>query len=117
MTAWLAAAGVQDAPRTQQDVCARPEPGSAIEEPGELRSRDGVLETDLTIHDQKLPDGTSRYCYLTPNGKPSPTLRLKPGDQLVIHFKNDLVDLDTTTPAIDRPLAGEIGRASCRERV
>ncbi len=39
---------------------------------------------------------------LTADGKPSPTLRLKPGDQLVIHFKNDLVDLDTTTPAIDR---------------
>ncbi|UGY15360.1 multicopper oxidase domain-containing protein [Bradyrhizobium septentrionale] len=106
MTAWLGATGLQDAPRTQQDVCARPEPGSALEEPAELRSRDGVLETDLSIHDQKLPDGTSRYCYLTPDGKPSPTLRLKPGDQLVIHFKNDLVDLDTATPAIDRPLAG-----------
>ena len=106
MTAWLGATGLQNAPRTRQDVCARPEPGSAIEEPAELRSRDGVLETDLSIHDQKLPDGTSRYCYLTPDGKPSPTLRLKPGDQLVIHFKNDLVDLDTATPAIDRPLAG-----------
>ncbi|WP_210191169.1 multicopper oxidase family protein [Bradyrhizobium mercantei] len=105
-TAWLAAAGVQDAPRAQQNVCARPEPGSAIAEPGELRSRDGVLETDLSIHDEKLSDGTSRYCYLTPDGKPSPTLRLKPGDQLVIHFKNDLVDLDTATPAIDKPLDG-----------
>ncbi|MHC2251779.1 FtsP/CotA-like multicopper oxidase with cupredoxin domain [Bradyrhizobium embrapense] len=106
MTAWLGATGLQDAPRAQQDVCARPEPGSAIEEAAELRSRDGVLETDLSIHDQKLPDGTSRYCYRTSDGKPSPTLRLKPGDQLVIHFKNDLVDLDTATPAIDRPLAG-----------
>ncbi|WP_094193595.1 multicopper oxidase family protein [Bradyrhizobium viridifuturi] len=106
MTTWLAAAGVQDAPRTQPDVCTRPAPGSAIEEPAELRSRDGVLETELSIHDQKLPDGTSRYCYLAPDGRPSPTLRLKPGDQLVIHFKNDLVDLDTATPAIDRPLAG-----------
>ncbi|MDH2382093.1 multicopper oxidase domain-containing protein [Bradyrhizobium sp. CER78] len=106
MTTWLAAASLQDAPRTQQDVCARPAPGSAIDEPAELHSREGVLETDLSIHDQKLPDGTSRYCYLTPDGKPSPTLRLKPGDQLVIHFKNDLVDLDTATPAIDRPLAG-----------
>jgi len=76
-----------------------------IAEPVELRSRDGVLETDLTIHDERRPDGTARYCYLTTDGKPSPTLRLKPGDQLVIHFKNDLVDLDTT-PAIDRALAG-----------
>ncbi|MGF6313052.1 FtsP/CotA-like multicopper oxidase with cupredoxin domain [Bradyrhizobium sp. i1.8.4] len=106
VTAWLRATGLQDAPRAQRDVCARPKPGSAIEEPAELRSSGGVLETDLSIHDERLPDGTSRYCYLTPDGKPSPTLRLKPGDQLVIHFKNDLVDLDTATPAIDRPLAG-----------
>lgn len=106
MTAWLGAAVLQDAPRTQRDVCARPDPGSAIAEAAELRSRDGVLETDLSVHDEKLPDGSSRYCYLTSDGKPSPTLRVKPGDQLVIHFKNDLVDLDTATPAIDRPLAG-----------
>ena len=104
------------APQAQQDVCVRPEPGSAVAEPAELRSHDGILETDLSIRDQRLPDGTSRYCYLTPDGKPSPTLRVKPGDQLVIHFKNDLVDLDATTPgtatrdtttsAIDRALAG-----------
>jgi FtsP/CotA-like multicopper oxidase with cupredoxin domain len=110
MTAWLGATvlqdtSLQDTSRTQQEVCTRPEPGSAIAEPMELRSHDGVLETDLSVHDEKLPDGTIRYCYLTSDGKPSPTLRLKPGDQLVIHFKNDLVDLDTT-PAIDRALAG-----------
>jgi FtsP/CotA-like multicopper oxidase with cupredoxin domain len=106
MTALLGATSLQDVPQTQQGVCARPEPGSAIVEPEELRSHDGVLETDLGVHDQKLRDGTTRYCYLTSDGKPSPTLRLKPGDQLVIHFKNDLTDLDTATPAIDRALSG-----------
>jgi FtsP/CotA-like multicopper oxidase with cupredoxin domain len=114
LTAWLAAASPDALAR--QDVCVRPEPGSVVPEPAELRSHDGILETDLRILDQKLPDGTRRYCYLTPDGKPSPTLRVRPGDQLVIHFKNDLVDLDakaldtatidTTTPAIDRALAG-----------
>ncbi|WGR92644.1 multicopper oxidase domain-containing protein [Bradyrhizobium sp. ISRA443] len=106
MTAWLSAADLPDAPRTQKDVCARPEPGSAIAEPVELRSRDGILEVDLSVHDERLPDGTSRYCYLTSDGKPSPTLRVKPGDRLVIHFKNDLVDLPAAMPAIDRALAG-----------
>lgn len=106
----------QASPQPREDVCVRPEPGTAIPEPAELRSRDGILEIDLRIRDEKLPNGTSRYCYLTPDGKPSPTLRVKPGDQLVIHFKNDLTDLDaaapgtatpdTTTSAIDRPLAG-----------
>jgi FtsP/CotA-like multicopper oxidase with cupredoxin domain len=106
LTAWLGATSLQGVPQKQQDVCARPPPGSAILEPEELRSRGGILETDLRILDQKLPDGTTRYCYLTPDGKPSPTLRLKPGDQLVIHFKNDLVDIETGMPAIDRALAG-----------
>jgi FtsP/CotA-like multicopper oxidase with cupredoxin domain len=121
VTAWLAATALQaqtsvaqpptSLARALPDVCVRPEPGSTVAEPAELRSHDGVLETDLRILDERLANGTSRYCYLTPDGKPSPTLRLKPGDQLVIHFKNDLVDLDakaldTTTPAIDRPLAG-----------
>jgi FtsP/CotA-like multicopper oxidase with cupredoxin domain len=110
----------QNTPQAREDVCVRPEPGSVVPEPAELRSHDGVLETDLRILDQKLPEGTTRYCYLTPDGKPSPTLRVRPGDQLVIHFKNDLVDLDatldtathgrttldTTTTAIDRALAG-----------
>ena len=106
LTAWLGATSLQGVPQKQQDVCARPPPGSAILEPEELRSHGGILETDLRILDQKLPDGTTRYCYLTPDGKPSPTLRLKPGDQLVIHFKNDLVDIETGMPAIDRALAG-----------
>ena len=107
LTSLLGATGPQNAPLPpQQDACVRPEPGSAIAEPAELRSHDGVLETDLRILVQKLADGTVRYCYLTPDSKQSPTLRVKPGDELVIHFKNDLVDLDTGTPAIDQALAG-----------
>jgi len=105
-TAWLGATSLQSVAETQRDVCARPAPGSAISQPVDLRSQGGILETDLRIRNQKLPDGTARYCYLTDDGKPSPTLRVKPGDELVIHFKNDLGDLDTDQSAIDRPLAG-----------
>ena len=124
LAAWLGATALlaqTSMPQAREDVCVRPEPGSAVPEPADLRSHDGILETDLRIRDQRLPDGSSRYCYLTPDGKPSPTLRVKPGDQLVIHFKNDLTDLDTatrdtaapgtatlnaTTSAIDRQLSG-----------
>jgi FtsP/CotA-like multicopper oxidase with cupredoxin domain len=109
MTAWFCAASPSGGLETQHDACARPSPASALEEPQDVRSRDGVLEIDLAIHDQKLPDGTTRYCYLTPDGKASPTLRLKPGDLLVIHFKNDLVDFAAPTPQIDRaPAAAPI---------
>ncbi|MDE2061644.1 MAG: hypothetical protein KGJ00_04480, partial [Bradyrhizobium sp.] len=106
MSAWLGATSLDRAAERPRNVCVRPEPGSTITEPEDLRSRDGILETDLRIVDQKLPDGTIRYCYLTPDGKPSPTLRVKPGDQLIIHFKNDLTEFDAATPVIGRSLAG-----------
>jgi FtsP/CotA-like multicopper oxidase with cupredoxin domain len=75
------------------DFCQRPEPGSAVPEPQELRSRNGVLQVDLTIRNQRQPDGSTRYCYLTPDGKLSPTLRIKPGELLILHLENRLTDL------------------------
>ena len=106
---WLGATGLPNGP--QHDACARPEPGSEIAEPQELRSHDGVLELDLAIHDQKLPDGTTRYCYVSADGKQSPTLRLKPGDQLVIRLKNDLVDYAAATPEADPSRAQALASA------
>jgi FtsP/CotA-like multicopper oxidase with cupredoxin domain len=71
-------------------ACARPEPGSAVEQPPDLRSEDGLLRVDLAIRNQAQPDGTVRYCYVTPDGRQAPTLRLKPGDLLVLHFSNEI---------------------------
>ena len=108
---WLGATGLPNGPQAQHDACLRPEPGSELSEPQELRSRDGVLVLDLAIRDQKLPDGTTRYCYFTSDGKPSPTLRLKPGDQLVIRLKNDLVDYAAATPELDPSRAQALASA------
>jgi FtsP/CotA-like multicopper oxidase with cupredoxin domain len=66
-----------------------------VPEPRNLRSRNGVLELDLTIHDFKEKDGSVRYCYLLPDGTQSPTLRLHPGDLLILRLTNRLVDFDT----------------------
>jgi FtsP/CotA-like multicopper oxidase with cupredoxin domain len=52
-----------------------------------------VLRVDLSIHDFKETDGSTRYCYLLPDGGIAPTLRLHPGDLLVLHLQNDLVDV------------------------
>jgi FtsP/CotA-like multicopper oxidase with cupredoxin domain len=108
---WLGATGLPNGPQPQYDACVRPEPGSKISEPQELRSRDGALELDLAIHDQKLPDGTTRYCYVTSDGNLSPTLRIKPGDQLVIRLKNDLVDYAAATPEFDPSRAQALASA------
>ena len=49
---------------------------------------------DLSVHDFRETDGTTRYCYVMPDGSVAPTLRLHPGDLLVLHLKNELVNTD-----------------------
>jgi len=72
------------------DRCPRPTPGSAVPQPRELRSREGVLELELSVRNQREPDGSMRYCYLLPDGAEAPTLRLAPGDLLILRLRNEL---------------------------
>ncbi len=74
--------------------CSRPAAGSALSEPQDSRSRNGVLKVDLTIRNYSDAGGSVRYCYVDGNGNQSPNLRLKPGDVLVLHLKNDLTVAD-----------------------
>jgi FtsP/CotA-like multicopper oxidase with cupredoxin domain len=74
-------------------VCPRPAAGSAAAEPAEVSSRNGVLEITLTADDAKQSDGRVRYCFMDPAGQESPTLRVKPGDLVIIHLKNAMTDL------------------------
>jgi FtsP/CotA-like multicopper oxidase with cupredoxin domain len=76
------------------DPCGRATPGSTVPEPRDLRSDHGVLKVDLSVHDFREADGSTRYCYVLPDGSVAPTLRLHPGDLLVLHLKNELVDPD-----------------------
>jgi FtsP/CotA-like multicopper oxidase with cupredoxin domain len=73
-----------------QDACPRPAPGSAVQEPEDLRSTNGVLQVDLTVRNSTEKDGSTRYCYLLADGKQSPTLRVSPGDLLILRLKNEL---------------------------
>src|ERR1700759_293044 len=85
----LVCSGVR-AQELSQEACPRPAPGSAISEPEDLRSHDGVLKVDLTLRNFKEKGGSTRYCYLLADGNQSPTLRLSPGDLLILNLKNDL---------------------------
>jgi FtsP/CotA-like multicopper oxidase with cupredoxin domain len=76
------------------DPCGRAPPGSTVPEPRDLRSDHGVLKVDLSVHDFREADGSTRYCYVLPDGSVAPTLRLHPGDLLVLHLKNELVAPD-----------------------
>jgi FtsP/CotA-like multicopper oxidase with cupredoxin domain len=96
----LAFAGLR-AQEVSRDPCPRPAPGSAVPEPEDLRSENGVLKVDLAVRNHKEKDGSTRYCYLLADGNQSPTLRLHPGDLLVLNLKNDLTAYEDSpaTPA------------------
>jgi FtsP/CotA-like multicopper oxidase with cupredoxin domain len=72
------------------DACPRPSAGSTVTEPEDLRSRNGMLKVELRAHNAKQADGSTRYCYIDENGAESPTLRVNPGDLVVLTLKNDL---------------------------
>src|SRR5580698_887705 len=74
-------------------ICPRPQQGSIVEEPEDLRGQNGILEADLTVHNVAEPGGSVRYCYSDASGRESPTLRVSPGDLVILHLKNDLIDL------------------------
>jgi FtsP/CotA-like multicopper oxidase with cupredoxin domain len=70
--------------------CVRPAPGSIVEEPADLRSQNGELKVDLTIRNYAKSDGSVSYCYVDGQGHEAPTLRLKPGDLLILNLTNGL---------------------------
>ena len=81
--------------RAQEDprnACPRPSAGSAVPEPADLRSQNGVLKVDLTERNATESGGSTRYCFIDSHGNQSPTLRLNPGDLLILNLKNDLSD-------------------------
>jgi FtsP/CotA-like multicopper oxidase with cupredoxin domain len=75
--------------------CERPAAGSEVPEPVDLRSRNGTLQVDLTVRNFKDASGLVRYCYLTPDGSQSPTLRIAPGDLLIVRLTNALTEFET----------------------
>jgi FtsP/CotA-like multicopper oxidase with cupredoxin domain len=72
-------------------TCPRAAEGSAVPEPADLRSQNGVLKVDLAVRNSKDASGT-RYCYVAADGSVAPTLRLHPGDLLILNLKNELAD-------------------------
>jgi FtsP/CotA-like multicopper oxidase with cupredoxin domain len=80
------------AAQSQPEACPRPEVGSEITEPVDLRAQNGVLRANLTVRNSVSSNGSGRYCYLLDDGSQSPTLRVSPGDLLILHLKNELTD-------------------------
>jgi FtsP/CotA-like multicopper oxidase with cupredoxin domain len=79
----------------QVSICPpRPQGGSLVVNPLELESHNGVLALDLALRNDVGTDGFGPvYCYVYMyNGQPveAPTLRLNPGETLVLNLSNHL---------------------------
>ncbi|MBV9401522.1 MAG: multicopper oxidase domain-containing protein, partial [Bryobacterales bacterium] len=74
----------------QSNPCPRFTAGSAVSNPPALRSQGGALTVNLSYNTSTDADGRTLYCFTTPNGAESPTLYVKPGDNLTVVVKNNL---------------------------
>src|SRR6202789_3802519 len=72
------------------EVCPRPAPGAVVPEPEDLRSENGSLPVDMHVRNQREADGSWRFCYVLGSGAQAPTLRLHPGDLLVLRLRNEI---------------------------
>ena len=84
-------------------ICSRPAPSSQVLEPTDLHSQNGQLIVDLALRNETDEHGRARYCYLYDGVVESPTLRLNPGDLLVLRLKNELTSLAPSSGSSSQP--------------
>jgi FtsP/CotA-like multicopper oxidase with cupredoxin domain len=77
-----------------QEICPdRPLPGSLVTNPLDLYSQNGVLTLNLLLQNATDVNGFMHYCYIYMyQGQQieAPTLRLNPGDQLIMNLTNNI---------------------------
>src|SRR5277367_1918667 len=89
---------------TGGDECLRAGrlPGTPVTNPLDLFSQNGVLSLDLLMQNSIDVEGFPHYCYIymyQGQRVEAPTLRLNPGETLMINFTNNLQDLDPARKA------------------
>lgn len=70
--------------------CPRPNPTSEVTPPPELRAVNGVLRATARFRTSVDRGGMRLFCYIFDDACESPTLRLSPGDELVLILRNEL---------------------------
>jgi FtsP/CotA-like multicopper oxidase with cupredoxin domain len=88
-------------------VCPRPAAQSEIVPGPDLYSENGVLEVSFSYYTAVDDKGRTLFCFVTPDGKESPTLHLHPGDTLTLHV----------TDMVPNPPLGGAEMASNRSKV
>ncbi len=87
---------------------SRPAPGTPISNPLDLYSQNGVLTLNLALQSEVGGTGFTHYCYVyINNGVPveAPTLRMFPGDTLVMNFTNNITAVGRGPKSRHAPMA------------
>jgi FtsP/CotA-like multicopper oxidase with cupredoxin domain len=75
-------------------------PGGIVQEPASLVSTNGTLRADFEFRTSVDGYGLRHYCYVNNGSIISPTLRVHPGDELVLRLRNELpASGDLSAPA------------------
>jgi FtsP/CotA-like multicopper oxidase with cupredoxin domain len=69
--------------------CVRPAAGSVVNNPPALSSFGGVLKVRFSYQKRTDSNGRELFCFMTPDGLQNPTLKVKPGDKLIIVVTNN----------------------------
>ncbi|HWA91776.1 MAG TPA: multicopper oxidase domain-containing protein [Rhizomicrobium sp.] len=71
-------------------ACPRPDPGSDVTRPPDLYSENGVLNVTLNYYTAVDKFGRTLFCFVTDDGKESPTLHVNPGETINIALTNQV---------------------------
>ena len=85
-------------PAAATDGCANSS-ATSVESPTEIASRNGRLRVSLRIRSSLDSAGQMHYCYLDEHGDRSPTLRLRPGDLLLLSLTNEITPPSAAGPS------------------
>jgi hypothetical protein len=67
----------------------RPVEGSEVLDAESFHSEQGSLQVDLSFRRSLDSQGRQHYCFVSSHGTESPTLRVRPGDSVVLRLEND----------------------------
>jgi FtsP/CotA-like multicopper oxidase with cupredoxin domain len=94
------------------NACQRFAPGSVVQQPPALFSKNGVLNVSFSYQQTTDAAGRQLYCFMTPSGLENPTLHVNPGDTLNVTVTNNTppvlpTEANTTTELFNPPNCGD----------
>ncbi len=96
-----------------QSVCLRYPPGSAVSDPENLYSKDGVLKVDFTYETSQDDAGNTLYCFVNSDGAQSPTLHVNPGDTLILTLTNLVPESQGKSHPMPEMAMSRVGEGGC----